>query len=203
MILYHKKKKEVIILDKNRDYTIETDFKKNCKVLVQNKLPKWEELPDIGLYMDQLVKLLDKYLSIYNEDNEDKLITRAMINNYVKNGLIPKPEKKLYGRDHIAYLLVIGLLKPILSISNIKEILKCQNEYRDAKEILNLVYNILELSSDFFINKVALKVESLLKVDGNSSLAFTSLAMTMGIISNTSKMVAVTALNTKKEWEEK
>ena len=52
-------------------------------------------------------------------------------------------------------------------------------------------------------NKVALKVESLLKVDGNSSLAFTSLAMTMGIIANTSKVVAVTALNTKNEWEEK
>ncbi len=189
-------------MSENRDHTIETKFKKNCKILVQNKLPKWEELPDIGLYMDQLEKLLNKYLNIYNDGDEEKLITRAMINNYVKNELIPKPQKKLYSRDHIAYLLVIGLLKPVLSISNIKEILKCQNEHRDAKEILNLVYNILELSSDFFIDKVALKVESMLEIDGNSSLAFTSLAMTMGIIANTSRMVSVTALKTKKEWEE-
>ena len=80
-------------MEENRDHTIETKFKKNCKLLVQNKLPKWEELPDIGLYMDQLEKLLNKYLSIYNDGDEEKLITRAMINNYVKNGLIPKPEK--------------------------------------------------------------------------------------------------------------
>ena len=78
----------------------------------------------------------------------------------------------------------------------------CQTGYRNSRDILNLVYNILELSSDFFIDKVALKVESMLKVDGNSSVAFTSLAMTMGIISNTSRMVAVTALKTRKEWEE-
>lgn len=189
-------------MEENRDHTIETKFKKNCKLLVQNKLPKWEELPDIGLYMDQLEKILNKYLSIYNDGDEEKLITRAMINNYVKNGLIPKPEKKLYSRDHIAYLLVIGILKPVLSMSNIKEILMCQTGYRNSRDILNLVYNILELSSDFFIDKVALKVESMLKVDGNSSVAFTSLAMTMGIISNTSRMVAVTALKTRKEWEE-
>ena len=182
-----------------RDYKLEKKFRDNCRNLMVYKLPKWDEIPEINLYMDQLVTLLEKYLAPYQIEKEEKMITKAMINNYVKDEIIPKPVNKKYNKEHVAYLLVICMLKSTVSISNIKSIIKCQKEYRSAEELLNLVDDILELSADFFINKVTLKVESLLQTDQNSDLVFTSLAITMGLISNTSKMVSEISLKTRKE----
>ena len=62
-------------------------------------LPRWNELPNIDLYIDQLVSLLEQYLSNYiKNDNEkdEKLITKAMINNYVKHNVIKAPINKKY-----------------------------------------------------------------------------------------------------------
>lgn len=89
-------------------------------------IPRWEEIPDIDLYIDQVVSLLDKSLSNYiKSDNEkkEKAITKTMINNYVKNGVINPPVAKKYNRDHIAYLFVIFILKQIYSIDEIKKLL--------------------------------------------------------------------------------
>ena len=71
---------------------IETKFK-------SYSLPKWDELPDIELYMDQIISLLEKYLKIYYETlGAEKTITSSMINNYVKLGTIPPPIKKRYSK---------------------------------------------------------------------------------------------------------
>ena len=64
-------------------------------------LPRWDEIPNIDLYIDQVVSLLETYLSNYikGENNkEDKIVTKTMINNYAKNHLLPPPEKKKYSR---------------------------------------------------------------------------------------------------------
>jgi len=83
--------------------------------------PKWDELPDIGLYMDQIVSVLDRYLAIFTEDEESKLVTSTMINNYVKQKVVPPPVKKRYERIHIAYFYVLCILKRFLNISEISE----------------------------------------------------------------------------------
>ena len=60
----------------------------------KHKLPHWEDLPEIDLYMDQVIALMEKYLSDLTTQDDSKLITPSMINNYVKLNIIPAPTKK-------------------------------------------------------------------------------------------------------------
>lgn len=83
-------------------------------------LPRWHELPDFDLYMDQVVTIVNHELSFLQAGEEDTILTPAMVNNYVKLKLMPKPVKKRYTRVHLAYLIIIVLLKPVLSISDIR-----------------------------------------------------------------------------------
>lgn len=85
-------------------------------------LPSWKDLPEIDLYMDQVIVLLEKYLSFYADS--ERTITQSMINNYVKMEVMPAPVKKRYTREHIAYLVIICVLKQVLPISLISDILK-------------------------------------------------------------------------------
>lgn len=89
-------------------------------------LPRWDEIPNIDLYIDQVVSLLETYLSTYikGENNkEDKIVTKTMINNYVKHNIINPPVNKKYNKEHMAYLFVIFILKQIYSIDEIKKML--------------------------------------------------------------------------------
>ena len=86
------------------------------------RLPAWENIPDIGLYMEQVLQLLRDYFNyIPPELVEDELITAAAINNYVRKKIMPEPVKKKYYRIHIAYLIMICLLKQSLSITMIQQ----------------------------------------------------------------------------------
>jgi len=82
-------------------------------------LPRWSELPQIELYVDQVVAFLETQLGGLLLV-EEKFITAAMINNYVKQGLLPKPVKKKYGRPHIARLIIITLSKQTVSLADIQ-----------------------------------------------------------------------------------
>ncbi|MBP3319438.1 MAG: DUF1836 domain-containing protein [Ruminiclostridium sp.] len=88
------------------------------------KLPAWKELPDIGLYMDQVIALLGQYLDfIPVEDQKNKPVTPTTINNYVRLKVMPAPEKRKYYRIHIAYLIMIFTLKQGTSINGIQQLL--------------------------------------------------------------------------------
>lgn len=88
-------------------------------------LPSWEQLPNMELYMDQVICLLDQYIGELqpNEEVEEKIITSNSINNYVRMQALPAPVKKKYNRIHIAYLIMICMMKQSLSIADIKQIL--------------------------------------------------------------------------------
>ena len=91
------------------------------KYLDEYRLPAWEELPDIGLYMDQVVTLLTQYLDYMPPElKEEQVITPAAINNYVRKKIMPEPVKKKYYRTHIAYLIMICTLKQCMSISTLQ-----------------------------------------------------------------------------------
>ena len=91
------------------------------KYLERFWLPEWKELPDLGLYMDQVVKLLQDYLDYMPPEMKDgQTITAAAINNYVRIKVMPEPQKKRYYRVHIAYLIIICTLKQSLSIAFIR-----------------------------------------------------------------------------------
>jgi len=84
----------------------------------------WDRLPDIELYMDQVVTFLDRQLYNHRRNEEDRIITASMINNYTKGHVIPRAESKKYSRDHIALLLVICSLKKVLSMPDLSDLLK-------------------------------------------------------------------------------
>ena len=91
-------------------------------------MPRWEELPNIDLYLDQVVTFIDKYLYDYlqyeNDEKENKIITKTMINNYVKQKIMEPPIKKKYNKTNIAYLFVICILKQVYSINDIDKLIK-------------------------------------------------------------------------------
>lgn len=82
------------------------------------RAPRWKDLPDIDLYMDQVLVVLDKYLSIFKTDADEKILTSAMINNYVKQKITPAPVNKKYTRHHIAFIYVVCVLKNYTSLSD-------------------------------------------------------------------------------------
>lgn len=82
-----------------------------------------DEIPNIDLYMDQVTTFMEKGLSPTKRYEEDKILTKTMINNYAKNNLLPPPEKKKYTKEHVLTLIFIYYFKNILSISDIQSIL--------------------------------------------------------------------------------
>ena len=84
-------------------------------------LPEWNEIPDFGLYMEQVISLMSKFLNyLPPELSDEHTITPAAINNYVRKNFMPEPIKKKYYRKHIEYLLIICSLKTNLSINMIQ-----------------------------------------------------------------------------------
>jgi DNA-binding transcriptional MerR regulator len=89
--------------------------------------PAWDKLPDIDLYMDQVILLLERQLGLFLRGPDDHVITPSMINNYVKLGLLTPTVNKKYNRSHIAHLMTICVLKQLLPISDITDLLKGQD----------------------------------------------------------------------------
>jgi len=130
-------------------------MEKNLKeILNARKIPLWSELPELDLYMDQIIVLMDKYL---NSNEKDKLITPSMINNYVKLGIVPPPIKKKYSKTHIAYLIIICSLKQVMPIPDIKILIDEKLKNYSIEELLNeysklysdTANKIIELSDDY------------------------------------------------------
>ena len=81
------------------------------------------EIPNIDLYMDQVTTFMDTHLEATKRNEEDKILTKTMINNYAKNKLLPPPEKKRYSKEHVLMLIFIYYFKNILSINDIQTLL--------------------------------------------------------------------------------
>ena len=83
-----------------------------------------EEFPSIEQPMHKVTTYMDKYLSQNKRYEEDKTLTKTMINNYTKNNLLPSPEKKRYTKEHLILLIYIYYLKNVISISDIQIMFK-------------------------------------------------------------------------------
>ncbi|MBQ8799916.1 MAG: DUF1836 domain-containing protein [Lachnospiraceae bacterium] len=125
---------------------------------------KPDELPNIDLYMDQVTTFMDRHLESSKRYDEDKLLTKTMINNYTKNELLPSPNKKKYSKDHMYLLILIYYLKGVLSITDIQSVLKPLNEkFFDGagevpfEKIYNEIFDIQRAQSDVVAKDVARK----------------------------------------------
>ena len=82
-------------------------------------LPAYDQIPNVGLYLEQVTKFLNEYL----EPLGCPPLTGSMISNYVKKGLLRNPVKKQYDREHIAVLLIIAVVKTVLSLEEVQQLL--------------------------------------------------------------------------------
>ena len=176
------------------------EFYENCEKIADFHMPRWEELPEIDLYMDQVIAIAEKYLRPITAEG-DNLLTQAMINNYVKNGIVPPPIKKRYGREHMARILIICALKHIVGISNIAEMINSllQNESMS---------DVLDGFADKFEHELATKMQYALSVAEAGESAENSLmniAVENAIKANSSRLIsefAYGAVRTHKQKEE-
>lgn len=114
-------------------------------------------LPDLDLYVDQITTFLTRHLAKTIRFEDDKIMTKTMINNYTKNHLLPPPDKKKYSRDHILLMIFIYYFKNFLPISDIKTILgPLTNKYFHKNADLNLeaIYTTLFSKEDTFVQEV-------------------------------------------------
>ncbi len=105
----------------------------------QFRMPRYREIPDVGLYLDQTVKYINRYLAPLGCLE----ITTSMVSNYVKKGYIDNPVRKQYGADQIAYLFFISVAKSVLSMENIARLFEMQKQRYTA-----------EIAYDFFCEEL-------------------------------------------------
>lgn len=125
------------------------------KDLEEFSLPEWEQLPDIELYMDQVMSFLEKRLEpLMVEDH--KLVTSFMINNYVKGGVIQAPNQKRYSREQIASLFMICFVKQVISLKDIALILRFDESENQSKLAL---YQYFKQIYDFTMSRMKKAME--------------------------------------------
>lgn len=105
------------------------------------RLPRYNELPNVGLYLEQVVKYINGYLEPIGCPG----ITPSMVSNYVKKDVIPSPVKKQYYAEQIAHLIFVSIGKNVISMENITQLFKMQKETHDAETAYN--YFCLELEN--------------------------------------------------------
>ena len=97
------------------------------------------EIPNIDLYMDQVTSFMNDHLQNSRRFEDDKILTKTMINNYAKNKLLPPPIKKRYSKEHLFVLVFIYYMKGFFSLSDIQTILKpVTDRFAESDESLSI-----------------------------------------------------------------
>ncbi len=142
------------------------------KYLNEYKLPAWEEIPDLGLYMEQVLLFLRKYLDyLPPELKDEQFITAATINNYVRNRYMPEPVKKRYYRVHLAYLIVICTLKQSMSIATVVRMLPTGIDEAEVREIYSAYVRRHKIAAEHFVELVRQVAGPILEHEGTVEAA--------------------------------
>ncbi|UJF27284.1 DUF1836 domain-containing protein [Planococcus sp. 107-1] len=113
------------------------EIKKLAEGLALDKTILLEDIPKIDLYIDQVIQLFETSFAETKRTDEEKILTKTMINNYAKGKLFYPVQNKKYTRNHIMLIHLIYQMKSVLSINDVKQVLDGLNE-RAEKEQLNL-----------------------------------------------------------------
>lgn len=164
------------------------------KYLEHYQLPAWEQIPDFGLYMEQVVQLLKQYLSYLPPGlKQSQTITSAAINNYVRTKMLPEPRKKKYYRVHIAYLIMICTLKQSLSLSMLQTLLPGSLPEEDVHRAYSSFAQRHSLCAQYFVDQVKLSAAAMLDREMITELAVqdaTELIASAAILSGLAKLFA-------------
>ncbi len=163
--------------------TINDSLKNWLNALNNFSFQSYEQLPDLDLYMDQVIQFLDKELFIFQTSSDDKQITPSMINNYVKGEVLPAPIKKKYNREHLALIDEIATLKQVLSIAEVKQII--DSRYDNSKTNSEVFKEFNDLNNKNIDLAVTEAFKELNDIDENDYKSLTLLATKFAITANT------------------
>ena len=142
------------------------------KYLNHYRLPLWEDIPDFGLYMEQVLSLLTEYLDYMPPElKEEQFITAAAINNYVRKKIMPEPVKKKYYRIHIAYLIMICSLKQSLSMTTLKLLIPCGVSEEEFRKTYSAYVARHELTAKAFVHLVREMADGILDHENPGELS--------------------------------
>lgn len=94
--------------------------------LINFHCPRYNELPTIPLYKEQVITFIEEALSILCSNSSEKLLTSTMVNNYVKQKVVSPPKDKKYNQTHVAYLIVVCILKQVFTLTEVCNLIKIQ-----------------------------------------------------------------------------
>ena len=126
---------------------------------------KPDKIPYIDIYMDQVTGIMDEHLKRVKRHEDDKILTKTMINNYTKAKILPPPEKKKYSREHMFLLLFIYYYKGILSLEDLKTILEdvrtryFKNDDISVEDIYKEVFSMEACQMEVLKNDISQKFE--------------------------------------------
>ncbi|MBQ8589008.1 MAG: DUF1836 domain-containing protein [Firmicutes bacterium] len=129
------------------------------------------DFPDMELYMDQAAMYMNKKLEIYQKADEEPVMTKAMISNYVKHDMLPKPNKKKYSRDHLAMLTLVFYLKGVLQVQDIENLMKPLidnynsefEEHHDLLKLYNGIENLYHMQREDIVKEVNQDIDDIKK----------------------------------------
>ncbi len=163
---------------------LSAEFSAWDKHLNEQKLPTWDELPDLELYMDQVLILINRYTNIFNPTGQAPAVTPPMINNYVKQKTIPAPNNKKYGRVHLAYLIMVCTLKQALTIATIEKMIPFGLEEEKVKDIYNSFAENQRKAFSYVSEQVSRVAEPILTEEGINPLRMQDLILQVAITAN-------------------
>ncbi|TCK90638.1 uncharacterized protein DUF1836 [Natranaerovirga hydrolytica] len=140
-----------------------------------------KDIPNIDLYMDQVTTFMDEHLSKMKRNEDDKILTKTMINNYSKNNLLPPSNKKKYSKDHMIFLVFIYYFKNVLSITDIQKLLEPMadsffgndNQTLTLEEIYDMIFSLqkehIADMKDDMMKKIDLSREAFSDINGKEN----------------------------------
>lgn len=153
-------------------------------------LPTWEELPDLELYMDQVVSLVTRYVNLQpHSGSPDAILTPSAVNNYVRLKLIPAPLKKRYSRVHLAHLIVICSLKQSMSLSNIQQMFPIDLTLEETRQVYTNFLNQYRTAYLRCVEQLEQLAAPVLDPENQASHQVDSLVLTTAVASTLYKLV--------------
>ena len=164
------------------------NIKKWAEEMSEYEPVSWDMLPQIYLYMDQVITYMEGHLKPFESEDGTKLLTSSMINNYVKDNVLPRPEQKKYSPEHLAILTVICMLKPVLSIPNISYLVNQQmHRYNKGR-----LYNMFCKTQASALKEVCERVEQMSERSENEMIR---LAVELSMEANARRIAAEKIVN--------
>lgn len=155
-------------------------------------IPRFNELPRVPLYKDQVITYLKNLVKAINIESDEKLLTPTMLNNYVKQKVVSPPKDKKYNEKHLAYLIVVCLLKQVFTLQEICELINIQIESCP-----------IEVAYDYFCSEVELAIRAVFSTRDFSYPTATGITTTESEMLRSAVMAVANRIFIKSKLKEK